>query len=581
MKKILPVVCLLFIFLLYPRQANAASTLLSETFTANNGTELSHYNNLWQARFPEIQNSYVYSNQLEDVSNNSGYFYKGFSNLEDVCVSTDFRSDWNINSWISLDTRRGNGDMLYSGSFDNRFNYSLAKDYSALKSGAIPYGPLDNSWHNIKFCSVSDKHELYLDGNLIDFFQDNTYKMGYVGFDTGPGMTIDNFVIIKVSRDISLDVPLIKQTNSLWKNNIYDSAKLWSPKDTSIGSWGCALTSAVMVFNYSGINELPNGFGLNPGSLNDWLKLQKDGYVENGLINWLALSRLSKQAVLINNISDFDALEFSKTVPGTVESVKNDLENSIPDILEQPGHFIVARGTENGVVQINDPYYSRSSLFDYGNTVKSVNKFSPSHTDLSYVLITYPVGVNLTIMDSDKYVVGQSFQGDPINNANKSGQASGNPIMLYYVQKPKPGKYLLNISALISGIKKLKIYQYDKSGNVYEQDVYVKLNNNQGKTINVDFDQTENIYSAAVTYNSLRTDLNKALRKKEIQPDFYANLIARSAVAQAEHKLGRKYEELAILMQMHGSLDSQVGSKVFDPSYASLLYDLNYLENNL
>ena len=141
-----------------------------------------------------------------------------------------------------------------------------------------------------------------------------------------------------------LDVPLLKQTNAAWKSRIYDSANLWSPRDPSINAWGCALTSAAMVFNYHGLKKLPSGIALTPSTLNDWLKTQKDGYVGNGLVNWLALTRLSKQSVSVNNIFSFDALEFSKLIPGSISGIKIDLSNNITDILEEPGHFIVAKG---------------------------------------------------------------------------------------------------------------------------------------------------------------------------------------------------------------------------------------------
>jgi hypothetical protein len=187
----------------------------------------------------------------------------------------------------------------------------------------------------------------------------------------------------------------------------------------------------------------------------------------------------------------------------------------------------------------------------------------------------------LQIKDSNDTVVGQSFQEDPINNANNQSQTSGAPIMLYYVEKPKPDDYSFVVSSLSDGTKKLKIYLYDKLGNAFVYDSYVDLKNNQPKIITTDFEYTDNIYIAKATYDSLRSDLNKALRKKEIKPAFYASLIARSAMAQAQQKLGRKDDELETLMKMQESLDSSLGSKVFDLSYTYILYDLNYLESNL
>src|SRR5688572_30899130 len=41
--------------------------------------------------------------------------------------------------------------------------------------------------------------------------------------------------------------------------------------------------------------SLPNNAELSPASLNDWLNAQPDGYLGEGAINWLAVSRLTQQ----------------------------------------------------------------------------------------------------------------------------------------------------------------------------------------------------------------------------------------------------------------------------------------------
>ena len=89
-----------------------------------------------------------------------------------------------------------------------------------------------------------------------------------------------------------LNVPPLKQISDPWQNQVYDSANLWSPLNPTINRWGCALTSAAMVFQYHGLTKLPDNTTLDPGTVNAWLKTQLDGYVGNGYVNWLALSRL-------------------------------------------------------------------------------------------------------------------------------------------------------------------------------------------------------------------------------------------------------------------------------------------------
>ncbi len=90
----------------------------------------------------------------------------------------------------------------------------------------------------------------------------------------------------------NLNVAYISQSDPLWASDIYDLANKWSVYPY-ISRWGCALTSASMILNY-------HGFNTNPKNLNEWLKSQPDGYLTNGLLNWLAISRFSNLNKTIN-----------------------------------------------------------------------------------------------------------------------------------------------------------------------------------------------------------------------------------------------------------------------------------------
>ncbi|HEX8966146.1 MAG TPA: C39 family peptidase, partial [Patescibacteria group bacterium] len=191
--------------------------------------------------------------------------------------------------------------------------------------------------------------------------------------------------------EINLNVPLIKQSDDPWQSQEYDTAHLWNSISTTIHDWGCALTSAVMALQYNGITKMPDNTPLDPASLNAWLKSQPDGYIGNGLVNWLAIPRLTRLAKLSFNNPDFtsDALEYKRIQGNSNESIAADLKNGLPDILEEPGHFIIAKGTQGSTFTINDPYYDRSLLTDtYNNSFLHAGKFVPSHTDLSYLMFT-------------------------------------------------------------------------------------------------------------------------------------------------------------------------------------------------
>lgn len=111
----------------------------------------------------------------------------------------------------------------------------------------------------------------------------NEYKMFYGGYD-GNKWAI-GIASTSTSDTGSNTVPLLKQTSEPWQGLEYDSASIWNPSNTSINTWGCALTSAAMVLQYYNYTKLPDGTALDPGTLNTWLKNQPDGYVGNGLVN--------------------------------------------------------------------------------------------------------------------------------------------------------------------------------------------------------------------------------------------------------------------------------------------------------
>ncbi len=125
---------------------------------------------------------------------------------------------------------------------------------------------------------------------------------------------------------VVLNVPLLKQNDPAWGSMEYDTASLWNPANPSISAWGCALTSAAMVFKYYGYEKLPDGSALNPGTLNNWLKAN-NGYTRIGEVNWIALSTLSRLAKNKNEIEDFNALKMEIKKGNQHEILTENLNN--------------------------------------------------------------------------------------------------------------------------------------------------------------------------------------------------------------------------------------------------------------
>jgi hypothetical protein len=266
----------------------------------------------------------------------------------------------------------------------------------------------------------------------------------------------------------SFDVPDMKQYDPSWKNSIYDTAYLWSGNPT-IERWGCALTSASMILNYY---NHPN----TPATLNNWLVRQNDGYLSNGLINWLAVSRYSN----IGSNSSSPALEYQRQA-GQNSNLVNELVSGRPAILNVPGHFVVAKSQLDNSFGINDPAYSdRQTLASYNNSFSSLISYKPTHTDLSYILITYPANVTLNVYDPNgNLITGFNYLTESIQDPLDPTKFSPDPLGVFEYPTPQKGEY--KVEVLGDGTYQLSTYIYDITGNV-------SVNRQKGKLENGDMD---------------------------------------------------------------------------------------------
>jgi|GEM_PF-3338364 len=525
--------------LIFPK-TTYAQTLYTETFTGSNGTELHNLNTNWIPRDNTFINGYIEDNQLTNIGDNAAYYYAALPALSDICVSSDFHSTWEeFDTFIELYTRRDASRTHQNTGVIRNHQYTLnwLDDFNWTNG---TWGNLDTNWHNAKLCTIGGVSTLYLDNKQVAQYNGSQASNGFVGFEIGRGMYIDNFVISTPDHSSSLPVPLLKQTDSQWGKQTYDSANIWNPSDPTIGSWGCALTSAAMVFQYYGINKLPDGTPLDPDTLNTWLRNQPDGYVGNGLLNWLALSRLSKLAASKNNISTFDALEYQRVGGNNTHELSSDLNNSIPAILEEPGHFIVGTGISGSTFTINDPYYNRTNLENgYNNSFLSLGKYTPSHTDLSYIMAVSDKDVNIKLSDDNNNPLGSEFIQQPIVNPSNPAQSSGQPQNFFYLQKPTTGIYKLSATSTASTMYQLFLYLYDQNGNVLPVQQTTFLNKNTPTTFTINFDST-NVATASVvksvTFQSVKADIKQLQKMNLINQTLAASLLTIVVNSQTNTK---------------------------------------------
>lgn len=373
--------------------------------------------------------------------------------------------------------------------------------------GGLPGSPISiplNSKSHLEINANGNNIDIYLNGTQIIHYQDlvdpilnGRIALGLITGNDPSEVLYDNIIITEVTPTPSptnvptptpsptatitttpsatpepvlpnLNVSDIKQYTLPWGDHYYDKAYYWSSNPT-INRWGCALTSAVMILNYYGRN-------INPDTLNNWLKSQPDGYIGNGLVNWLAVSRYSK--LTSNNV--LPSLEYSR-LPGTLPILINELNNGRPAILEVPGHFVVAKNQTSTSFGINDPAYSdRPTLESYNNLISSIGSFAPSHTDLSYIMLTVNPNIELVVKDPQGNIIpGVYFEQNPIIDDVGNNQ-NGPPIKIFLYPKPENGEYRVEVSGNQTRFK-LNAYIYDRDGNVKTKTFNGKVRN--GKTI--------------------------------------------------------------------------------------------------
>ncbi len=264
--------------------------------------------------------------------------------------------------------------------------------------------------------------------------------------------------------------PAFYQTDPLWKSETYDNASTWNLLDPSFGRWGCAVTSAAMILKYYGIATLPNGLGTTPGNLNVWLKSYPGGYVNEGLLNWQAVSKVTALMHITNPF--WTKLEYSWG-NGSLSALSTELTSGRPTILQVlPGHFVTAYqlGSANKI-DIVDPYFAKTTLAQYGSTFVSMRKFQPSFTDLSHLTL-YLSEDNQISLERQK---GNRFELTSANSFTEQlwgqpGNVPSGPISrVLDLARPEDGKYRYKFSKKTAGMTRFTYFSTNRDGEQSSQ----------------------------------------------------------------------------------------------------------------
>ncbi len=248
----------------------------------------------------------------------------------------------------------------------------------------------------------------------------------------------------------------LSQWDPTWASLEYDSATTWSEVPT-IGRWGCVITSLSMIFKAHGIVSLPDGTELNPATLNDWLLEEPDGYINGGYVNLPATTRIAE---MLSKKIGTPKLEYLKHSANHEAFLREEFAAGNPSMVEIPGHFLVAHdeviSADGFDVAIMDPAFVHTKLSQHEEEIVSVRTFTPSFTDLSYLVIAAGEDIVFELTDPQGAIVPvHTFHlQDPLNPDTIS------PVTrLIELAKPDSGEYVLKIDEESSGL--VQIFAYD------------------------------------------------------------------------------------------------------------------------
>ena len=318
--------------------------------------------------------------------------------------------------------------------------------------------------------------------------------------------------LLESNQAFMLPVPLFKQTDPQWADEVYDHAITWAA-NPSIGTWGCAITSAAMIFRYHGIDRLPDGRELTPSTLNSWLTDQPDGYIGPGLTNWIALTRLSRP---MHPVLGTPVLEYQRLTSANISAASNQISQSLPVIVQIPGHFLVAKGIAAGQddLIINDPAYD----YDYFNqhaVSQSQPGFSPTESNGKYLLYAYTPETQMTVLHGGTDVENISVLTEKI--ASPQNSAESESLTTVRLPNPSPGRYTLLLSqAELGSAKLLEIFSYSADAEPVLSNFDI-LAGPQPIAIELDYDSDGSIsVQTSYSWENLKLDIENLYTDKQL-----------------------------------------------------------------
>lgn len=283
----------------------------------------------------------------------------------------------------------------------------------------------------------------------------------------------------------------------------------------------------------------------------------------------------------------------------TAEILKNDLTiDKFPDILRvsnasTTSHFVVAKGIKTDTYSINDPEWNASDLLSFNNTYSQVDRYVPSHTNLSYIVIVVNPEVEVLVINKDGSKIGKyinngatqifnqipdatySFQ-PPISN---QGQTLGTGVNEFLLPIPDDEVYSIILSSQSNSPYTINIATFKEDGNnsIYKSTGLIGPNKDESFALN--YSQTEDSNAVRiVTFQTIINDIKNVLSQGLIEDKFAEKL------SKIIEKGEEKNLQEALLVKLHKfekEINKERGQKIKEDAFQILLYDITYLKSHL
>lgn len=437
---------------------------------------------------------------------------RGSTIVELVPSDDNWQSQWKNIEWdfdmITIDGLDKNFSFNYQDVanwyevhfMNSQFQLAKVKDGHVLWSVFRPFSANNHQTYHMRLILRGAAIKLFIDDKLVADELDPTFDKNYgkIGIKATAGsiyptiLAFDNIRVYDLDQEDEAETADIqfKQNDAAWAEKEYDHAKKWSDQPT-IKRWGCALTSMAMVLRHYQINKLPpmnqetpeEREIINPETLNRWLQSQIDGYLGEGFLNWIAITRLTR---LINSLDQTVKLEYQnlKVADSTkpyVEAI-DELKENRWTIADLPHHFVTVYGMNEAQnnLKIYDPFASIDWLSQYvqnNQAPRNYKKFVPSHTDLSYLLFAFNSDIEVKIFDKDNVDITDKFKYvEHISDSVEDGEEKS--LNVIAIPKPASETYKIKLTAAQPLKTGLTIFAYNQTAdltNLSQSDLIVGI----------------------------------------------------------------------------------------------------------